>query len=166
MIFVGRIILHRMTFYIFPQLASDAAGQYFAELRYERQLNSRSADNDRDGYTDEDPYEDLNGDGLITMMCVSDPTGGWLLHPADERVLVRAKGEEGQVGRYRLLREGTDNDRDGSFNEDGPGGINFNRNLTFNYQPFQAQSVEYAVSEPETGGVLDFLSTTGTPLPC
>ncbi|PHN01655.1 M14 family metallopeptidase [Flavilitoribacter nigricans] len=152
-----RQLLATTTFYIFPQLAPDAAKQYFADLRYERHLNGRATDNDRDGYTDEDPYEDLNGDGMITMMRISDPTGNYLPHPADERILTKAKSDAGTSGQYRILTEGTDNDHDGNFNEDGPGGINFNENLTFNYEPFQAGSGEYAVSEPESRAVLDFL---------
>lgn len=150
-------LLANTTFYIFPQLAPDAAGQYFADLRYERHLNARDTDNDRDGYTNEDPYEDLNGDGMITMMRITDPTGGFRTHPADERVLIKADSEAGEVGQYRLLTEGTNNDGDNAFNEDGPGGINFNENLTFNYTPFQPGSGNFAVSEPESRAVLDFL---------
>ena len=152
-----RQLLAATTFYIFPQLAPDAAKQYFADLRYERSLNARDTDNDRDGDVNEDPYEDLNGDGMITMMRISDPTGGYRLHPADDRVLVKANSEKGEMGQYRLLTEGINNDRDGSFNEDGPGGINFNENQTFNYAPFQSGSGEYPASEPESRAVLDFL---------
>lgn len=150
-------LLASTTFYIFPQLAPDAAAQYFADLRYERRLNAKDTDNDRDGYTDEDPYEDLNGDGMITMMRIADPTGAYRPHPADGRVLIKADGEAGELGQYQLLSEGIDNDRDEAFNEDGPGGINFNENLTFNYTPFQPGSGDFAVSEPESRAVLDFL---------
>lgn len=152
-----RQLLESTTFYIFPQLSPDAARQYFSSLKYERRGNAQATDDDRDGYTDEDPYEDLNRDGRITLMRISDPTGEWRPHPADERVLVKANREAGESGQYRLLSEGLDNDRDGSFNEDGPGGIHFNKNFAFNYPPFQPGSGEYAVSEPETRAIADFL---------
>jgi hypothetical protein len=45
----------------------------------------------------------------------------------------KAKGEKGT---HRILTEGTDNDKDGEFNEDGEGGIHFNKNLTYGYQYF------------------------------
>lgn len=152
-----RQLLSETTFYVFPQLSPDAARQYFASLRYERSLNARETDNDRDGYTAEDPFDDLNKDGLVTMMRIADPTGDWRLHPADERVLVKAKKEAGEVGSYRYLSEGVDNDRDGAFNEDDHGGVAFNQNLTFNYNAFQPNSGDFPVSEPESRAVLDFL---------
>jgi len=43
------------------------------------------------------------------------------------------------------------------FNEDGPGGVHFNKNLTFNYKPFTPGAGEYPVSEKETINVLEFL---------
>lgn len=154
-----RQLLASTTFYIFPQLAPDAAKQYFADLRYERHLNAKDTDNDRDGYTNEDPYEDLNGDGLITMMRIQDPTGDYREHPADARAMAKAEPGAGKPGQYRLLTEGINNDKDGAFNEDGPGGINLNENMTFNYTPFQSGSGDFAVSEPESRAVLDFLYT-------
>lgn len=51
-----------------PRINPDATEQYFADLKYERHGNATDTDDDRDGATNEDPTEDLNGDGLITMM--------------------------------------------------------------------------------------------------
>jgi len=64
---------------------------------------------------------------------------------------------KGQTGSYFVYSEGTDNDKDGVFNEDGPGGVNFNRNLTFDYEEFGVNAGLHPVSEPETKAVLDFL---------
>ena len=43
------------------------------------------------------------------------------------------------------------------WNEDGEGGVNFNRNLTYNYEEFGTGAGMYPVSEPETKAVSDFL---------
>ncbi|MFA5820286.1 MAG: hypothetical protein WC854_13545, partial [Bacteroidales bacterium] len=43
------------------------------------------------------------------------------------------------------------------FNEDGAGGVNFNRNFTFNYEEFGLNAGMYPMSEPETKAVADFL---------
>ena len=65
--------------------------------------------------------------------------------------------QKGQKGAFRLYSEGIDNDKDGKFNEDGPGGVNFNRNLTYNYEEFGPNAGLHPVSEPESKALLDFL---------
>lgn len=150
-------LLDQTTFYIFPNMNPDATAQYFTSLKYERSGNATNTDDDRDGERGEDPFEDLNGDGLITHMRVMDPTGDYITLEADPRVMVKADREKGQTGAYKLLSEGRDNDRDGHFNEDGPGGVSFNRNLTYNFPYFTPGAGEHPVSQPETRAVLDFL---------
>lgn len=152
-----RAILDNTTFYIVPRLNPDATEQYFSDLIYERKLNGTATDGDRDGSVDEDPYEDLNGDGLITMMRVKDPTGNWMTYGEDARVMVKADPGEGEQGTFRLLTEGRDNDSDGAFNEDPEGGVNLNRNFTFNYPSFTPGAGEHMLSENENRGLLDFL---------
>ncbi len=75
----------------------------------------------------------------------------------DKRIMVEADLSKGQTGGYIVYSEGIDNDKDGKWNEDGEGGINFNRNLTYNYEEFGTGAGLYPVSEPETKAVLDFL---------
>jgi hypothetical protein len=150
-------LLEKITFYVFPDVTPDATAQYFSDTKFERNVNARPVDEDRDFTTDEDPYEDLNKDGLITLIRVSDPAGTYIESEEDKRIMVPADLGKGQKGAYYVYTEGTDNDKDGSFNEDGPGGVNFNRNLTFNYEEFGANAGLHAVSEPETKAVLDFL---------
>ncbi len=150
-------MLDSVSFYIIPNLSPDATGQYFAGIKYERQANSRPTDDDRDGRINEDPFEDLNGDDLITMVRVKDPSGEWTLHEQDPRVMVRAEKKEGQKGSYLLISEGTDNDNDRLFNEDGEGGIVFNRNMTFQFEHFKPGAGPIPVSEPESRGSLDYL---------
>ena len=63
-------------------------------LIYDRSLRStvHPWDEDEDGEADEDPGDDLDGDGWITNMRIPDPEGVWYAHPQDDRVMVRAGG--------------------------------------------------------------------------
>ncbi len=152
-----RDLLNEISFYIFPDMSPDAREQYFMPIRYERRGNARPTNLDRDGKVGEDPYDDLNGDGLITMMRIKDPTGKWMRHPDDERIMVRARPEKGEKGNYLLFTEGLDQDKDGQFNEDGEEGVFFNRNFTFNYPVFTTGTGAHAVSEKESRAIADFL---------
>ncbi len=150
-------LLENLTFYVFPDIAPDAAEQYFAQLKYERKVNSGSTDDDRDFQTDEDPYEDLNNDGLITLIRILDPTGTYIESSDDKRIMTVADISKGQTGAYLVFSEGIDNDKDGKFNEDGPGGVNANRNFTYNFEEYGLNTGYHAMSEPETKAVADFL---------
>ena len=50
--------------------------------------------------------------------------------------MIDAEAKNNEVGHYRILSEGIDNDHDEAFNEDGPGGVSPNRNFTFRYPVF------------------------------
>jgi len=150
-------ILDHTTFYIFPNMSPNASEQYFAGLKYHKKGNANQTDDDRDGVLNEDPFEDLNKDGLITMLRVEDITGDYVKLKEDDRIMVKANKQDGEMGVYRIYTEGVDNDKDGDFNEDGKGGIHFNKNLTYNYPYFKSGAGEHAVSEKEHRALLDFL---------
>jgi len=150
-------LLDKITFYVFPDVSPDATEQYFSKVKYERNFNSVSTDDDKDFVFDEDPYEDLNQDGFITSLRIKDATGRIIESDEDKRIMVEADLSKGQTGSYLLFTEGIDNDKDDKLNEDGEGGVNFNRNFTFNYEEFGLNSGLHAVSEPETKAVADFL---------
>ena len=152
-----RSLLEKVTFYIIPDASPDAREQYFSTVKYERNINAAKTDDDRDFTTDEDPFEDLNNDGLITLIRISDPSGTMVESVDDKRIMVPADLSKGEMGAFIVYSEGIDNDKDGVFNEDGPGGVNFNKNLTFNYEEFGTNSGLHAVSEPETKAIADFL---------
>lgn len=156
-----RSLLESTTFYIIPRLNPDATEQLFADLKYARDRNAKATDEDRDGAVNEDGFEDLNGDGLITMMRVEDQAGKWMLHSKDNRVMVRADINDGQKGSYHLYTEGRDNDSDGEFNEDGEGGVNLNKNFTFDYPYFTPGAGEHMASEKENRALMDFLYEEG-----
>jgi len=152
-----KALLASTTFYVLPNVSPDASEQYFASVKYERSGNASVTDDDRDGRMNEDGFEDLNKDGVITMVRIEDPTGRWNTHPADPRILVMANVEKGEKGKYLLLTEGVDNDKDGQHNEDGEGGVHFNKSLTFDPPYFAPGAGEHPVSELENRAVLDFL---------
>lgn len=153
-------VLESKTFYIIPSINPDAQEQFSAKLKFERSGNDVDTDDDRDGRLNEDPFEDLNNDGQITWMRIEDPTGAYIISKEDPRVMVKADPSKGEVGKYILLSEGIDNDKDGVFNEDGVGGVNIDKNGTYDYPFFTQGSGEYAASESETKALLDFLYTS------
>ncbi|MFP4289784.1 MAG: M14 family metallopeptidase [Bacteroidales bacterium] len=150
-------LMDSLTFYIFPNLNPDASEQYFASLRYERQGNANPTDLDRDGKTGEDPPNDLNNDGLITLMRIEDPAGEWITHPDDDRIMIKADPGKGQKGKYKVLSEGWDDDKDGEFNEDGEQGVRISKNFSYNYPAFSGGAGHHAISETETKALADFL---------
>lgn len=150
-------LLDETAIYIIPCVNPDAHEQYFASLKYERMGNASSTDDDRDGLFGEDPFEDLNKDGYISMMRIQNPAGDHIMHKDDPRIMVRRDKKELDQVLYQMITEGIDNDKDGKYNEDGPGGIHINKNFSFDYQPFRPGTGEHAVSEPENIGLLDSL---------
>jgi hypothetical protein len=152
-----KALLDKVTFYILPDVSPDATEQFFSEVKYERNINTKSTDDDKDFAYDEDPYEDLNKDGYITLIRVNDPAGKYIESSEDKRIMTEADLSKGQTGNYLVFSEGIDNDKDEKLNEDGPGGVNFNRNFTYNYEEFGINAGLYPVSEPETKAVADFL---------
>lgn len=149
-------LLARYALYVIPRPSPDASEHFFRKPRWERATNERPTDDDRDGRLDEDPPEDLNGDGFITQLRVEDPAGAWMPHPGDPRVLIKADPKRGERGVYSIYPEGIDNDHDGAWNEDGPGGVAFDRNFTYAYPYFEPGAGPNQVSEIETRAVADF----------
>lgn len=152
-----KTLLNKTTFYIFPNMSPDAMEQYFASVQYERQGNGTVTDDDRDGKSNEDGYDDLDGNKKINWMRIESPVGEYKIHPNDTRVLIKADVSKGEKGKYILLAEGIDNDKDNFFNEDGEGGVSFNKNLSYKHPSFTPGSGEFAVSENETRTLLDYL---------
>ena len=150
-------LLDKQTFYVFPNMSPDATAQYFAKVKSERSGNATKTDDDRDGKVNEDDVDDLDGNEKITWMRILDPTGKYKLNTDDPRSLLMADATKGENGKYILLPEGIDNDKDGEFNEDGDGGVIFNRNASYNYKNFIPGAGEYAVSEKENRALFDFM---------
>lgn len=151
-----RTALADHVFYFFPRLNPDGAEAMFARVKWDRRTNTRPYDDDNDGRTDEDGPEDLNGDGYITVMRVADPFGAYMIDPDNDRLMKRADATKGETGGYELYWEGTDQDGDGFINEDGPGGVDLNRNFQHAYPYWEADAGLHMVSEVETRALMDF----------
>lgn len=152
-------LLKDKTFYILPTINPDAR-QYFMD-----EPNTASSprsglvplDNDRDGLFDEDRYDDLNNDGIISQMRRKSSDGMFITDPKDPRRMIRV--EPGQKGEYEILgQEGIDNDGDGLVNEDPVGGYDPNRDFGFNWEPAYVQSGAGRIpfAYPENQAVRDF----------
>jgi Zinc carboxypeptidase len=144
-------------FYIVPIVNPDGRA-ISVDTPENHRWNVRPTDEDGDGALDEDPPEDLDGDGRILQMRVPDPDGRWKLHPTDARRMVRRpRGETGGTY-YRLLSEGIDNDGDGRFNEDRRGGVDLNRNFPANWSAAQFASGPFPLSEPESWALVNYIT--------
>jgi murein tripeptide amidase MpaA len=151
-------LLDTRTIYIRPKFNPDGAD---LALIHDQPLRSsvHPVDDDGDGAADEDPPDDLDGDGWITQMRVPDPDGTWRIDPADPRIMIR-RTESDTGSFHRLVSEGIDNDGDGSVNEDGIGGLDLNRNFPRNWElEFrQPGAGEFPLSEPETYATVKFIN--------
>lgn len=145
---------------IVPALAVDALAAAASRPTPAGRRNARPVDDDRDGALDEDGPNDLDGDGLLTSMRVPDPLGPWRTSDEDPRLMVRADPLKGERGAWRLEPEGLDDDGDGRLDEDGPGGVAFDRNFPHGWKEFDAATGTSAVSEPETRLLADRVLAT------
>ncbi|MFQ5718356.1 MAG: M14 family zinc carboxypeptidase [Acidobacteriota bacterium] len=169
-------LVDRLAFYVVCVVNPD--GRVISvETPENHRWNLRPVDEDGDGRFDEDPPEDLDGDGAILTMRVADADGDWMISPDDPRLMVHrrrpapvagdaesvsghGRGGSGDAGGpfYRLLTEGIDNDGDGAFNEDRIGGVDLNRNFPANWHPAQFASGPYPLSEPESRALVDYIT--------
>lgn len=150
-------LLDTRTLYVRPKFNPDGADVALKTLHNPRST-PRPYDEDLDGLLDEDPPNDLNGDGYVTQMLVPNSNGMWKRSPEDPRILTR-RGIEETGGRfYDIYSEGIDDDGDGSFNEDDVGGIDMNRNFPRNWglEFEQSGAGPYPLSEPETRATVGF----------
>ena len=152
-------LLDVRAFYVRPKFNPDGSD---LALIHDQSLRSTThpVDDDEDGAADEDPPEDLDGDGWITQMRYGDDDGDWVLDPDDNRILVRDPERQRPGARYSTMREGIDNDGDGAINEDGVGGIDMNRNFPRNWERVHLQggAGDYPLSEPETRAAAAFIN--------
>ncbi|MEZ5359312.1 MAG: M14 family metallopeptidase [Candidatus Zixiibacteriota bacterium] len=142
--------------YILPCANPDGYANFFSKPAVNNFGNGKSVNNDNDDAFDEDGPDDVNGDGLITMMRQKHPEGEWIPVPDNPVLMKRADAEKGEVGQYRLIPEGFDNDSDGEINEDGPGGVNIGCNFPHRFQHYQPENGLWAASEAESQGILRF----------
>lgn len=154
-----RELLDDKIFYIIPTINPDARVNFMHEANTGSSPRSGMVprDDDRDGLVDEDGFDDINGDGIISMMRRRSMYGDYKPDPADPRQMVRV--EAGEKGEYEMLGyEGIDNDGDGEVNEDRQGYYDPNRDWGYSWEPDYVQrgADKYPFSFPENQAVRDF----------
>ena len=152
-------LLEKRTVYVAPLLNPDVAQHYFSKNRYERRTNNNPMDDDLDDLIDEDGPEDLNNDNTVTQMRVKDPEGTWIQDPAQPRLMRRADAKKGEKGIYKIYTEGLDNDGDGEYNEDPPGGVEINRNFPHDFEYYVNAAGLWPVSQKESVALVNFLAS-------
>jgi len=161
-------LLDEKAIYLKPLNNPDGSDMYRLTAQANRST-VRPYDDDGDGLFDEDPGEDLDGDGYIRQMrhFVGAGRGNAVVDTADKAGRLMRNVGQGQ-GDYVMYSEGFDNDGDGRFNEDGIGGLDLHRNYPYNWRPMreatgrgftQGGAGDYPLSEPETKAVFDWVIT-------
>ncbi len=144
-------------FYIVPIVNPDGRAISVDTVENHR-WNTRPFDEDGDGLVDEDPPEDVDGDGRLLQLRVQDPRGRWKVSPDDPRAMVRRSRSDREGPFYQMFSEGIDNDGDGELNEDRVGGIDLNRNFPANWSAAQFGSGPFPLSEPETWALVNYIT--------
>lgn len=156
-------LIDTKTIYLRPENNPDGSTMYLFSAQRNRST-VHPKDDDRDGLLDEDPEEDLDGDGVIYQIRKKAVTkaekekADFILDPRDPRLMKRV--QEGK-GEWLVYTEGIDNDGDGKYNEDGIGGLDNHRNYPENWRPDQGGDLtgrgytqggagDYPLSEIET----------------
>lgn len=147
-------------FYVLPKINPDGSDAYLRKPGATLPADLIQVDDDEDGNKDEDGPEDLDKDGIISIMRIKDSKGDWTSSDLDRRLMRRRKPDE--KGTWRILGpEGLDNDKDGRINEDPPGRANTvsNRNYPAYWAPewIQSGAGAYPLSEPEAKAQIDFI---------
>jgi hypothetical protein len=146
-----------ITWYILACGNPDGASRFFHKPALVDGRNLRPWNDDMDELTDEDGPEDLNNDGFITQMRVKDPEGTMIPDTKDPRLMKRADPLKGEIGIYKMYPEGIDNDSDGQYNEDSPGGTNIGITFPFLYGYNKAGTGAWSGSETETYTLMAFV---------
>ena len=163
----ARDLVQNTAFYLLPSLNPDGREHWFhaANTASSSRSGVQPVDSDRDGAYDEDPPNDLDGDGSITQMRKYVPgQGTHRLDPDDPRIMLPVPRKERHLpdsGADWLMlgSEGYDDDGDGRTNEDGPGGYDMNRAWPSAWAPefVQFGAGPYPLYWPETRAVAHFV---------
>lgn len=171
-------LLDHNVIYLRPQNNPDGSNLYLHTAQANRST-VRPVDNDGDGLLDEDPPEDVDGDGVIYDMRFrpADMAPGspgaemeprYVLDERDESGRLMRRARDGEEAEWVVLSEGFDSDGDGRWNEDGIGGLDLHRNYPENWRPdrgldhtdrgyTQGGAGDFPLSEPETRATVIWL---------
>ena len=149
-----------LVWYIVPRLDMDGAEAYLTGKPAGEDPDPR--DEDGDFLFDEDPPEDIDGDGFIVQMRQKDPKGEWKISDKDPRIMLRKAPDETGGTYYKTYSEGIDNDGDEKINEDSfRTRFLSNRNYPGNWRPATVQggAGRYPMEERTTRAEVDFAVT-------
>ncbi len=146
-----------LTWYILVCGNPDALDHYFMKAYPMDPRNAKPHNDDMDELVDEDGYNDLDNNGVITQMRVKDPAGPWIPLEGDPRMMKKADPLKGEKGIYKLYQEGLDDDGDGKFNEDGKGGVNVGINFPHLFKPFTKTSGLWPGCTDESFSLIKFV---------
>jgi murein tripeptide amidase MpaA len=160
-------LIDRVAFHFMPTMNPDSRAAWFSEVNSPNSSRTGQApwDDDGDGLVDEDPPNDLDGDGSIGSMWRRDPNGTHRRSARDPRIMERVPREprpDGTVerGEWSMVgQEGIDDDGDGRINEDGPGSYDMNRSWPSDWHPNHVQrgAGPIPLYWPETRAVANWL---------
>lgn len=150
----GSPLLDSAAVHILPAANPDAMAAVLAGNAPHR---GRPIDDDHDGRIDEDPADDLDGDGHALQMRIPDLAGEWMIDEDDPRVMRKADRSEGERGTHRMEAEGHDEDGDRRNAEDGPGGVELEANFPHRWRAHRPESSLFQLSERESRTIADFV---------
>ena len=154
-------LLNEVTIYIIPRVNPDGTERNLTGTNYGHIGTMRVVDLDRDGTANEDGPIDLNGDGVITMIRRANPplsdAPTHVADPHDPRLLKPADHIKGERAVYSIHPEGLDQDGDGRIAEDGPGGVDLDKNFMHRWPEFSLDAGPFQLSEPESLALAEFV---------
>jgi hypothetical protein len=153
----GKVDRNGKSIFIIPMPNPDATNFILGKNGYSTTFNGLKIDDDNDQKTNEDGPNDLNNDGIISQLRITDSSGLYKASHKAPGLLVKVDPLKNEEGQYRVINEGKDDDGDGKFDEDGYGGVAINKNFTYNYDYFGIGSGVNQASEPETRALIDFV---------
>jgi len=157
-------LLDGSVFLLMPMVNPDGRAHWFqmAHDSSSSRTGVMPLDDDGDGRLDEDPPNDLDGDGHITQMRKYVPgKGTHRQDPDDPRLLTPVPAnDEGRRGDWIMVgEEGIDDDGDGRINEDEVGGYDMNRAWPSMWEPehIQGGAGPYPLYWPETRAIARYM---------
>lgn len=161
-------LLADRTVYILAEANPEGAARWRSGSPYRAESGRvpLGGDFDRDGRTAEDTPNDLNGDGVITMMRVPAPNHRYglqathIMDPEDGRLMKEPKAGE-SAATHALLIEGVDDDGDGAFNEDGwggasGGGVDLDKHFPIHWPEHTDGAGLYPLERPEARVIVEW----------
>lgn len=156
-------MLDELTIYVIPRANPDGTELNFGPVNMGNIGTLRPVDLDRDGEVNEDGPNDLDGDGVITMMrCANPPLSDTPTHlpdPHEPRLMKTPDWSKGERATHILYTEGIDEDGDGRIAEDGPGFVDLDRNFMHLWPEHDTAggAGPYQLSEPESLALAKFV---------